>query len=98
MRFRRCKGSIIPNQHPNLHLPGRPKLEEGEAAHKLIRINGKLLNIILDYREEDSEETYNDTILKIWNRKTEIILEQSERIKELETENEQLKEKLGISS
>jgi hypothetical protein len=96
VRFRRCKGSIIPNQQPKLST-GRPKLEEGEAAHKLIRINGKLLNIILDYREEDSEETYNDTILRIWNRKTEIILEQSERIKELESENRQLKEKLGIS-
>jgi hypothetical protein len=94
VRFRRCKGSIIPNQHPALNTPGRPKKEEGEAAYKLIRINGKVLNIILDYRNADSDETYNDTILRIWNCKTQIILEQSEKIKELEQENKQLKEKL----
>ena len=39
---------------------------------------------------------YNDTLLKMLARKTEIILEQSEQIKALEQENKQLKEKLGI--
>jgi hypothetical protein len=82
MRFRHSKGIPLPVKvkRPT----GRPKLEEGEAVTRKIRVSGKLLNIILDYREADSAETYNDTILRMLTRKTQIINEQSERIKELE--------------
>ena len=85
MRFRRSKGiplSTFKSKHP----VGRPRKEEGEAVHRKIRISGKLLNIILDYQERDLEESYNDTILRMLNRKTEIINEQSETIKKLEQE------------
>jgi hypothetical protein len=47
-------------------------------------------NMILDYREADSAESYNDTILRMLNRKTQIIMEQSERIKQLEYETQHL--------
>jgi hypothetical protein len=89
MRFRREKESIIPSQKLKPKVFGRPKKEEGEAVNRKIRVSGRLLNMIFDYREVDSTETYNDTILRMLNRKTQIIIEQSERIKELE-------QKLGI--
>ncbi len=92
MRFRRAKAVIVPRQTPKLSV-GRPKKEEGEAVSRKIRISGKLFNRILDFREVDSPEPYNDTILRMLGRKTQIIIEQSERIKELEAENKQLKEK-----
>jgi hypothetical protein len=89
MRFRRAKSAIIPRQ--KLKLPiGRPKKEEGEAVARKIRISGKLLNIILDHREADSAESYNETILRMLNRKMQIIIEQSERIKQLEYNIQQL--------
>ena len=56
-----------------------------------IRISGKLLNMILAYREADFTESYNDTILRMLNRKTQIIVEQSERIKQLEYKIQQLR-------
>jgi hypothetical protein len=83
MRFRRARSAIIPRQKLKLSI-GRPKKEEGEAVARKIRISGKLLNIILDYRKADSTESYNETILRMLNRKTQIIIEQSERIKQLE--------------
>ena len=89
MRFRRAKSAIIPRQKLKLSI-GRPKKLEGEAVARKIRISGKLLNIILDYREADSAESYNETILKMLNRKTQIIIEQSERIKQLEYKIQQL--------
>jgi hypothetical protein len=88
-RFRLAKSAIIPRQIPKLS-NGRPKKEESEAAVKKIRISGKLLNIILDYREAYSAESYNETILRMLNRKTQIIIEQSERIKQLEYKIQQL--------
>ena len=96
MRFRRSKGIPL-STFKSKHHTGRPRKEEGEAVHRKIRISGKLLNMIIDYRGADSSETYNDTILRMLDRKTQIIIEQSERIKELETENKQLKYKSGIS-
>jgi hypothetical protein len=82
MRFRRSKGVPLPVK---LKRPsGRPKKEEGEAAQRKIRISRKLLNMILDYRDADCAESYNDTILRMLNRKTQIIVEQSEKIKQLE--------------
>jgi hypothetical protein len=89
MRFRRAKSVIIPRQKPKLSI-GRPRKEEGEAVTRKIRISGKLLNIILDHREADSGESYNETILRMLSRKTQIIIEQSERIKQLEYEIQQL--------
>jgi hypothetical protein len=89
MRFRRAKSAIIPRQKPKLSI-GRPKKEEGEAVTRKIRISGKLLNIILDHREVDSAGSYNETILRMLNRKTQIIIEQSDRIKKLEHEIQQL--------
>jgi hypothetical protein len=89
MRFRRAKSAIIPRQKPKLSI-GRPRKEEGEAVTRKIRISGKLLNIILDHREADSAESYNETILRMLSRKTQIIIEQSERIKQLEYEIQQL--------
>lgn len=89
MRFRRAKSAIIPRQKPKLSI-GRPRKEEGEAVARKIRVSGKLLNMILDYREADSAESYNDTILRMLNRKTQIIMEQSERIKQLEYETQHL--------
>jgi hypothetical protein len=89
MRFRRAKSAIIPRQKLKLSI-GRPKKEEGEAVARKIRISGKLLNIILDHREADSAESYNETIIKMLNRKTQIIIEQSERIKQLEYKIQQL--------
>jgi hypothetical protein len=88
MRFKRSSGIPLPvkTERPT----GRPKKEDGEAAHRKIRISGKLLNMILDYREENSTESYNDTILSMLNRKTRIIIEQSERIKQLEYKIQQL--------
>jgi len=97
IRFRREKASIIPSQTLKPKLIGRPKKEEGEAVNRKIRVSGKLLNMIFDYRDENSTETYNDTILRIVAKKTQIIIEQSERIKELERENQQLKEKHGFN-
>jgi hypothetical protein len=44
----------------------------------------------LDYREADSTESYNETILRMLNRKKQIIIEQSERIKQLEYKIRQL--------
>ena len=73
MRFRRDRSAIIPRQTLKLHI-GRPKKEGGEAARKFIRVSGKLLNVILDYREGDSPETYNDTILRMVDRKTQIFI------------------------
>ena len=89
MRFRRAKSAIIPQQKPKLTI-GRPNKEEGEAVSHKIRISGKLLNIILDYREANSAESYNETILRMLNRKTQIIIEQSERIMQLEYKIQQL--------
>jgi hypothetical protein len=89
MRFRRAKSAVIPQQKPKLTI-GRPKKEEGEAVSHKIRISGKLLNIILDYRKANSAESYNETILRMLNRKTQIIIEQSERIKQLEYKIQQL--------
>jgi hypothetical protein len=64
MRFRRAKSAVIPQQKPKLTI-GRPTKEEGEAVSHKIRISGKLLNIILDYREANSAESYNATILRM---------------------------------
>lgn len=90
MRFRRSKGiplSTFKSKHP----VGRPKKEEGGAVHRKIRISGKLLNMILDYQDPGLKESYNDTILRMLDHKTQIIITQSENIKELERENLKLK-------
>ena len=84
MRFRRSKG--VPLSIKSKHRIGRPRKEEGEAVHRKIRISGKLLNMILDYQERDLKESYNDTILRMLDHKTEIINDQSETIKKLEGE------------
>ena len=88
MRFGRSKGIPLPVKMKRSS--GRPKKDEGEAAHRKTRISGKLLNMILDYREADSAESYNDTILRMLNRKTQIIVEQSARVKQLEYEIQHL--------
>jgi hypothetical protein len=94
MRFRHSKGiplSTFKSKHP----VGRPKKEEGGAVHRKIRISGKLLNMILAYQESELKESYNDTILRMLDRKTHLIITQSEEIKALERENLKLKESLG---
>ena len=85
MRFRRSKGIPLSTFRSKHHI-GRPRKEEGEAVHRKIRISGKLLNMILDYQEWDLKESYNDTILRMLDRKTGIINDQSETIKKLEQE------------
>jgi len=95
MRFRRSKGIPLSTFKSN-HPIGRPKKEEGEAVHRKIRISGRLLNTILAYQERDLKETYNETIIRMLDRKTQIITSQSEKIKELEQKYLQFKEKLGI--
>lgn len=82
---------------------GRPHKRNSRQLLKVIRIDEDLYSFLNGQRASSRREHLGDTNrrLIIEGResaihKTQIINEQSQKIKELEQENKQLKEKLGI--
>src|SRR5829696_4086346 len=103
--------SYKPRPNPSLSkrrgpLPGRGGRPHKRNSHQLlrvIRVDEELYSFLVDQREGNRREHLGETNRRLIIqsreailRKTQIINEQSEKIRELEQENRQLKEKLVI--